>query len=95
MFGWGIAVFIGLWLVLSDLKPVTKARLMGNPMLIHAVVLGSGFWIHGGSAQGAMAAVMSGVFSALYVKINRKMYGYIKKDVWYPGAIRQRDPRLL
>jgi hypothetical protein len=94
MFGWGIAVFIGLWIVLSDVKPVAKAKLMGNPFLIHAIVLGSGFWLHGGSAEGAMAAVMSGVFSGLYVKINRRLYGYIKRGVWFPGAVRRNDPRI-
>ena len=31
MFGWGIVIFIGLWLLLADVKPVTKAKLMGNP----------------------------------------------------------------
>jgi len=31
----GAVVFVGLWLILSDVKPVAKAKLMGNPMLIH------------------------------------------------------------
>jgi hypothetical protein len=94
MLGWGIAVFIGLWIILSDMKPVSKARLMGNPMLIHVIVLGSGFWLHGGSAEGAMAAVVSGVFSGIYVKINRRLYGYIKNNLWHAGVLRLRDPRL-
>jgi len=68
----GAVVFVGLWLILSDVKPVAKAKLMGNPMLIHASVIGSGLAIHGGSADGAMAAIVSGCFSALYVRwLNR------------------------
>lgn len=94
MIGWGLAVFVGLWFILSDVKPVAKAKLMGNPMLIHVIVVGSGLWLHGGSAQGAMAAVISGVFSAIYVKVQRNLYGYIKKGVWYPGKLRLSDPRL-
>ena len=94
MFTWGVIVFIGLWLVLRDVKPVAQAKLMGNPMLIHVIVIGSGLLIHGGSADGAMAAVVSGVFSALYVRIHRRWYGYIRKNHWYPGVLRVRDPRL-
>ena len=94
MFSWGIIIFIGLWLLLADVSPVSKAKLMGNPMLIHVIVVGSGLWLHGGSAQGAMAAVISGVFSAIYVKSQRKLYGYIKKGVWHPGHIRLVDPRI-
>jgi hypothetical protein len=93
MFGWGCIIFIGLWLIFSDMKPVAKAKLAGNPMVVHALVLGSGFWLHGGSADGAMAAVMSGVFSALYFRIQRKLYGCIKNGVWHPGSLRKLDPR--
>jgi hypothetical protein len=94
MFGWGIAVFIGLVLIFWDLKPITRARLMGSPLIIHVIVIGSGLLIHGGSAQGAMAAIMSGVFSALYVRIARRLYGFIKAGTWYPGALRYNDPRI-
>jgi hypothetical protein len=72
MFTWGLIVFLGLWLVLRDVNPVTKAKLMGNPMIVHVIVIGSGLWIHGGSADGAMAAVVSGVFSALYVRVHQR-----------------------
>lgn len=94
MFLWGLIVFIGLWLVFSDLKPITKAKLAGNPMLVHLIVIGSGLWIHGGSANGAMAAIVSGVFSALYFKGVRYYSGYIRRNVWYPGMFRKHDPRI-
>jgi hypothetical protein len=93
MFTWGLTVFLGLWLVLRDVNRVTKAKLMGNPMLIHVIVIGSGLWIHGGSADGAMAAVVSGVFSALYVRIHQRWYGYIRRNQWHPGVLCARDPR--
>jgi hypothetical protein len=95
MFIWGLTIFIGLWLVLADVKPVTKAKLMGNPILVHVIVIGSGLWIHGGSADGAMAAILSGVCSALYVRWQQRMYGYIQKNHWHPGLLRTRDPRLV
>lgn len=94
MIAWGLVVFIGLVLIFSDLNPVTKAKLMGSPLIIHALVIGSGLAIHGGSADGAMAAIVSGVFSALYVRYQRRMYGCIRKNQWYPGAFRVTDPRL-
>ncbi len=94
MFVWGIVIFIGLWLLLGDVKPVAKAKLMGNPWLIHTIVIGSGLAIHGGSADGAMAAIVSGVFSALYVKFQQRWNGYIRHNQWHPGVFRARDPRL-
>ena len=42
MFTWGVIVFVGLWLVLRDVNPIAKAKLMGQPLLIHAIVIGSG-----------------------------------------------------
>ncbi len=93
MFTWGLIVFVGLWLILSDVGAVRKAKLMGNPMLIHIVVIGSGLLIHGGSADGAMAAIVSGVCSACYVKYQQRFHGYIRRGVWYPGVFKSRDPR--
>ena len=93
MFTWGLIVFVGLWLILADLKPVTKAKLIGSPFIIHFVVIGSGLWIHGGSADGAMAAIVSGIMSALYVRYQQRMYGFIRRNQWYPGALRRTDPR--
>jgi drug/metabolite transporter (DMT)-like permease len=93
MIGWGFVIFIGLAFVFWDMNPVTRARLLGSPMLIHAVVIGSGLIIHGGSSNGAMAAIVSGVFSAIYVRVSRRMYGYITKGEWHPGVFRQYDPR--
>ena len=90
---WGAIVFIGLWLILRDVNPVTKARLMGSPMIVHTIVIGSGLLIHGGSADGAMAAIVSGVFSALYVRWQRHMHGFIRRNQWHPGVLRARDPR--
>ena len=87
-------IFLGLWLILRDVNPVKKARLMGSPMIVHVIVIGSGLLIHGGSADGAMAAIVSGVFSALYVRWQQRFYGYIRRGVWYPGVLRVRDPRL-
>jgi hypothetical protein len=93
MLTWGLIVFIGLWLILRDVNPITRAKLMGNPMLLHVIVIGSGLAIHGGSADGAMCAIVSGVFSALYVRWNQRCYGFIRRGVWYPGVFRAVDPR--
>jgi O-antigen ligase len=90
---WGAVIFVGLWLVLRDINPVTKAKLMGQPLLIHTLVVGSGLWIHGGSADGAMAAIVSGICSAVYVRWQRQWYGYIRRNQWHPGALCTRDPR--
>ena len=93
MLTWGLIVFIGLWLILRDVNPITRAKLMGSPMIIHVIVIGSGLAIHGGSADGAMAAIVSGVFSALYVRYQQRMYGYIRRGVFHPGVFRAVDPR--
>ena len=94
MFTWGLIVFVGLWLLLADVGPVRRAQLMGNPWLVHLIVIGSGLGIHGGSADGAMAAIVSGVCSALYVRWQQRLYGYLRHNQWHPGVLRGRDPRL-
>ena len=66
---------------------------MGNPWLIHAIVIGSGLAIHGGSADGAMAAIVSGCMSAVYVRIQQRLNGYIRGDDWHPGVLQRSDPR--
>ena len=76
-------VFIGLSLIFRDINPIRRAKMMNSPMLIHIVVIGSGLAIHGGSADGAMAAITSGVFSALRVRYQQRMYGYIRRNVFY------------
>ena len=40
MFTWGVIVFVGLRLLLADVAPVRRAKLMGNPWLIHTIVIG-------------------------------------------------------
>jgi hypothetical protein len=90
MFTWGVIVFVGLWLILRDVNPVTKAKLMGSPMIVHTLVIGSGLLIHGGSADGAMAAIVSGVMSALYVRYQQRFYGFIRNNQWHPGVFRAR-----
>jgi hypothetical protein len=47
---WGVVVFTGLLVIFWDVNPITKAKLMGNPFLIHFIVIGSGLAIHGGSS---------------------------------------------
>ena len=93
MLTWGAIIFVGLWLVLRDVEPVAKARLMGQPLLIHVIVIGSGLAIHGGSADGAMAAIVSGICSAVYVRWQRRMHGFIRRNQWHPGVLCTRDPR--
>ena len=93
MIAWGLIVWVGIWLILADVKPVPKAKLMGNPLLMHLVVIGSGLWIHGGSADGAMAAIVSGVISAVYVRYQQRMNGFIRRNQWHPGTLRRNDPR--
>ena len=95
MIAWGVIVFVGLLVIFWDVGPVAKAKLMGSPMIIHFIVIGSGLAIHGGSADGAMAAIVSGVFSGLYVRMQRRFNGYIKSGVWHPGSFRVADPRLV
>lgn len=94
MLGWGIAVFLGLTLIFWDLRPSIRTWLLSHPMIVHTIVLGSGLLIHGGSAQGAMAAVVSGIFSAVGVKFGRWCYGYYQRGIFVPGAFNKDDPRL-
>jgi hypothetical protein len=52
MFTWGLIVFVGLWLILRDINPITRAKLMGPPLIIHIVVIGSGLAIPSPACSG-------------------------------------------
>jgi hypothetical protein len=95
MLGWAIVIFAGLAFVFVDMKPINRARLLGYPMLVHTIVIGSGILLHGGSALGMMAAIASGVMSAIAMKMMRYLFGYIRGKTWYPGRLQVADPRLL
>ena len=41
-----------------------------------------------------MAAIVSGIFSALYVRFQQRWNGFIRKNQWHPGRVPRRDPRL-
>jgi hypothetical protein len=40
-----------------------------------------------------MAAIVSGICSALYVRWQRRMHGFIRRNQWHPGVLCARDPR--
>jgi hypothetical protein len=52
MFTWGLIVFVGLWLILRDINPITRAKLMGPPLIIRIVVIGSGLAIPSPACSG-------------------------------------------
>lgn len=76
MLFWSIIIFAGLWVVFRDLSPTTQHWFLKHPMAVHAIVIGSGLMIHGGSANGSMAAITSGVISALFMRWARWRYNY-------------------
>jgi hypothetical protein len=94
MITWGVIVFVGLWLILADIGAVRSAKLMGNPILVHIIVIGSGLLIHGGSADGAMAAIVSGCFSAHLRALAAAHARLHPQGPVVPGRATRHGPRL-
>jgi len=88
MLAWALIVFLVLWLVLRDVDPVKKAKLMGNPMLIHTVVIGSTSPCVGGAIHCAGAHSTALKYDTV---LQRRSRGYTSVITGRNGDVRERE----
>ena len=91
----GIAIAVGLLLVVIRLGRKRGLWLLGHPLLLEVVGIGIAWWMHGGTIVGGMAVVVAGIIIHFSVDAARYAMGYIKAGVYYPGKWVQYDPRTL
>lgn len=83
----GIIIFVGLLLIFIKLPPKTSLRLLGRPLWLDLGVSVTAYMLHWGTFTGVMAAAVAGLMCSGFTSGGRKVFGYIVKDVYYPGLI--------
>ena len=70
------AIAVGLFSTLVKASVHWRRRILEHPWVFEVCVFILLLWIHGGSADGAMAATISTVILGGLHSVARKMYGY-------------------
>jgi hypothetical protein len=90
----GVIIFLGLLLLALKLKPRTSLRLLGHPLKLDIAVSVLAFIMHYGTFTGVMAAAVAGLMCSAFTTIARRAFGYIERDVYYPGFFKLSPERL-
>lgn len=75
-------------IILMKLSPKVRCRILGNPALItivHTFVITANLIIHFGTVTGTMTAITAGLASFATVPLARRISGFVRKGVYYPG----------
>lgn len=88
MFTTGFAIFLGLLFVLAKLKRRLMLRVLHYDVLLDIVVTMFVLFVHWGSFEGVMSATIAGLFTSMATTFAKRMFGYVKAGVYYPGRFR-------
>ena len=83
----GFIIFLGLVFIGVKLPPKTSLKLLGWPITLDIVVTVLTFMMHMGTFSGVMAAAVAGLMCSGFTSAARYLFGYIEKNVYYPGKV--------
>lgn len=90
----GVIIFLGLLFLSFKLPVRTSLRLLGYPLALDLGVSLLAFLMHYGTFSGVMAAAVAGLMTSAYTSIARRLFGYIRGGMYYPGTIAVDPARL-
>jgi hypothetical protein len=85
MFETGLAVFIGVALLLVKLPRRMMLRALKHDLAIDVTVSVLVLLIHWGTFSGVMAATIAGLLTSVATSGAKRLVGYIDGGVYYPG----------
>ena len=85
MISTGIVIFTGIALLLAKLKREWLLRALHHDMALDLTVTVVMLIIHYGTFSGLMAATVAGLLTSICTTVTKKLIGYIKGGVYYPG----------
>lgn len=88
MFETGLAIFLGLVFIFIKLPRRTMLRLLNHDMAIDVCVTLVVLAIHFGTFSGVMAATFAGLLTSLGTSTAKRLFGYIKGDIYHHGYMR-------
>ena len=83
----GIVIFAGIALILAKLPTRTALILLGHHIWLDLVVTIVTLWIHWGTMTGLMSAAIAGLMCSFATAGARRVFGYIRSGVYYPGML--------
>lgn len=95
----GMAIAVGLLLMISRLGAKMALRLLGMPIIIEVGGVIIAWYMHGGTIVGGMAVVVAGICLYFSVNMARTIWGYVDNDLdgnpdYHPGW-KKYDRRLI
>ena len=85
MISTGIVIFTGVALLLAKLKREWLLRALHHDMALDVAVTAITLIVHWGTFSGVMAATVAGLLTSICTTVTKKLIGYIKGGVYYPG----------
>jgi nucleoside permease NupC len=87
MFFTGIAIFAGVAALLAKLRRRWMLRALNHDLALDLAVSAITLVVHWGTFSGVMAATIAGLLTSVATSTAKRLFGYIKGDLYYPGLI--------
>ena len=88
MFAMGFAIFIAVLLLMVKMPHRLLLRMLNHDLLIDFTVSALVLMIHFGSFEGVMSATIAGLLTSLATTGAKRLFGFIRSGIYYPGYMR-------
>lgn len=88
MFATGFAIFFGLLFLFIKLPRRIMLRWLRYDLLLDVAVSVLVLCVHWGSFEGVIAATFAGLLTSVGTSCAKRLFGFIKGDIYHPGLIR-------
>lgn len=85
MIATGIVIFSGVALLLAKLRRQWLLRALNHDLALDVAVTAVTLVLHWGTFSGVMAATVAGLLTSICTTVTKKLIGYIRGGVYYPG----------
>lgn len=85
MIATGIVIFSGVALLLAKLRRQWLLRALNHDLALDVAVTAVTLVVHWGTFSGVMAATVAGLLTSICTTVTKKLVGYIRGGVYYPG----------
>jgi hypothetical protein len=83
----GVIVALGLIVTFFKLSWRARLTMLGYPLAMDLAVFALLNCLHWGTFSGMMVAAVGALVCSALISLGRKTFGYIEKQVYYPGVI--------
>ena len=85
MIGMGMAVALGLLIVLVKLPWVWRLRILSNPIKVDIAIFIGLFLLHEGTYSGVMVATLGALICSVVLSLGRWLFGHTVNSSYEPG----------